>query len=122
MKKVLFIDVDGVLNTYNEEVGIEWREERDEFLEWAADLFECRFLTAWFASIYKELPKKWHFPVEDWNDNKADALCRLPKNREWVFLDDDHWDLSEVRAPGEFILIDGYKPGELRRIMATLKP
>ena len=122
MQKILFLDVDGVLNTYNDENGISWRPERDEFLDWAMERFECRFLTAWFASIHKELPKKWHFPVEDWGDNKAEALWRLPQDRTWVFLDDDHWDLSNVRAQGEFILIDGWKAGELHRVMRTLKP
>lgn len=122
MRTILFIDVDGVLNIYNEKNGITWREERDEFLAWAAEHFECRFLTAWFDSIHKELPRKFHFPVENWNDNKAEALWKLPLDRKWVFLDDDEWDLSNVRAPGQFVLIDGFKPGELRRVMRLLKP
>jgi hypothetical protein len=122
MKKVLFIDVDGVLNTYSDEIGITWREERDLFLDWAATLFECRFLTAWNATELKEeFPSKWHFPVEDWLHNKAEAIWRLPKDRTWAFLDDDPWDLSNTH-PGEFILIDGEKVGELRRVMAILKP
>lgn len=122
MKKVLYIDVDGVLNLYNEENGITWREERDVFLAWAAEHFECRFLTAWGLELYRELPPKWHFPLEDWDKNKAEALWRLPKDRTWAFLDDDPWDLADVIAPGEFILIDGEKVGELLRVMATLKP
>lgn len=122
MKKVLFIDVDGVLNIYNDENGITWREERDEFLDWAAVHFECRYLTAWGIELHQELPLKWRFPMEDWRTNKAEALWRLPKERTWVFLDDDHWDLSNVLANGEFVLIDGEKVGELRRVMATLKP
>jgi hypothetical protein len=121
MKKVLFIDVDGVLNTYSDEIGITWREERDEFLSWAAEHFECRFLTAWGFELYAELPEKWRFPMEAWTRNKAEALWRLPKDRTWAFLDDDPWDLSNTH-PGEFILIDGEKVGELRRVMAILKP
>ena len=120
--KVLYIDVDGVLNTYNDENGITWREERDEFLAWACIRFECRFLTAWGRSIHKEMPKIWQFPVEDWDKDKGEAIRRLPKDRTWVFLDDDRWDLSNIPAPGQFVLIDGWKDGELRRVMATLKP
>lgn len=119
--KVLYIDVDGVLNLYNEENGITWREERDEFLDWAAARFECRFLTAWGYELYEELLPRWRFPMEPWNHNKAEAIWRLPKDRAWVFLDDELWDLSNTH-PGEFVLIDGDKAGELRRVMATLKP
>ena len=123
MKKVLYIDVDGVLNLYNDENGITWREERDLFLDWAASRFECRFLTAWSTDALRaEFPSKWHFPNEDWDKNKAEAIWRLPKNRAWAFLDDDPWDLSNVTVPGEFILIDGEKTGELLRVMEILKP
>lgn len=123
MRKVLFIDVDGVLNTYNDVNGITWREERDEFLAWAVMHFDCRYLTAWEQKeIADEFPAKWRFPVEPWRINKAEALWRLTPHQRWVFLDDEKWDLHDIPAPGEFILIDGELDGELRRVMATLKP
>lgn len=128
MKPILFIDVDGVLNWFPPDIdaAIPWRKERDAFLDWARERFECRFLTAWFESVWNVLPARFHFPVEQWVHDKTEAIRRLAPNEAWFWLDDDRMqdeqrELQKLNATHRFIHINNRKADELLRARTVLE-
>ena len=128
MKTILFIDVDGVLNTIKEDSdGPTWKENRNEFLTWAKRDFDCRFLTAWHEKeLYLELPPQFHFPVEPWRHSKLEVIEKL-EHKNWIWIDDSPFhfagEMSILDAMGckdNLILVDPTNKNALTKVMRLL--
>ena len=122
IRKVLYIDVDGVLQYAD---GGCWRPrlEAEDFLAWAVRHFDCRWLTAW-ARPNDSIPTKlgikvppgivevkWR-SVRETHPFKAAAIS---DGEDWVWLEDEpsEFDLADLRRRGQMgrlVLADPSKP------------
>jgi hypothetical protein len=121
MKPILFLDVDGVINTVipNEETGQELECEgfricipklTKERIERLQEHFEMVWCTTWRAMANKHFNPLWgweDWPVVGWGaisgsrdcvrNMKLPALVEFAEDRPWVFVDDDaDWELREI--------------------------
>lgn len=133
IRKVLYLDVDGVLQYAD---GGCWRPrlEAGDFLAWAVRHFDCRWLTAWArpnesvpAKLGIRVPPgivevKWRSASER-NPFKASAIS---DDQDWVWLEDepsefDLADLKRRRQIGRLVLVDASKPfvlmGQIRSVL-----
>jgi hypothetical protein len=143
-KPVLFLDVDGVLIRYTRTEALPTPHVK-EFLEWAVEHFECRWLTSWAKSGTMD----WEHRVElakklgvseallrnmdhrhPWNDEKTQAIdiTEFDDNHCLVrWLDDDRmndeqatlkrWGVQEI-----FIHTDCNKnPQRLKQVWDELQ-
>ena len=133
IRKVLYLDVDGVLQ-YADGGGWRPRLEAEDFLAWAVRHFECRWLTAW-ARPNDSIPTKLGIKVppgivevkwrsaRERNSFKAAAIS---DGEDWVWLEDEpsEFDLADLRRRGQMgrlVMVNASKPfvlmGQIRNLL-----
>lgn len=144
-KPILYIDVDGVLlvhgGTLSKDGRPQLRPYSKEFLEYATEHFECRWLTGWHYnyewSRIEELYEVYLKPAgidrrtfskivpHDWSfisDLLLDKLNSFSLDEDSYVIDDLLW---QHRVPPtfrhRFIKIHPTRPNELKRIVKILK-
>jgi len=132
--KVLYLDVDGVLQ-YADEGQWRPRLEADEFLAWAVQHFECRWLTAW-ARPNQMLPQKLGLRIPEgirevkWQaDPASPRSCKASAIRcdeDWFWLEDapSEYDLAELcrrKQSWRLVRVNPSKPfilmGQIRQLL-----
>jgi hypothetical protein len=109
MKPILFLDVDGVLNVFlksreelhpNFAVALVPAPGVKEFIQFARENFDVRWLSAWSVAGYIHYPEAlaWltgltvdevnAIPAVRWPHNKATAAIKTASDRPWVWLED----------------------------------
>lgn len=109
---VLYIDVDGVLR-YVDRDGWQNRVEAEEFLEWAVQRFECRWLTSW-NDPSRNLPRSLGIRVpegivevrwaaEDAAGRPLGKSASINFSENFVWLDDapTTFDLARLQRRGQ---------------------
>jgi hypothetical protein len=122
MKRVLYLDVDGVLQYAKDN---QWHPRLDagDFLRWATSQFECRWLTNW-VNPNRTVPKQLGIAVPEgitevhWRKAgpgypyKAHAISDC---EDWLWLEDEpsEFDIADLRRRGRLdrlIIVDRFKP------------
>ena len=125
-KPILFLDVDGVLNCFDEANGTlihEGSPERacvpwqmSDKLKVLNDRFDIVWATAWFGSAnaaFKEfLPIKEAYPFLQWRQHKLTEILKYANGRPWAWADDDiqfelddlGWDRDRMIPDNAFLL------------------
>jgi hypothetical protein len=102
-KPFLFLDVDGVLNCFDESKGTWINEGADRAcvppdmdlrIELLAQSFEIVWATAWFGSAHAAFGEHLRLPNEPWdylrwNQYKLTEIVKYAKGRPWAWADDD---------------------------------
>jgi len=144
-KPVLFLDVDGVLIRYTRTEALPTPHVK-EFLEWAVEHFECRWLTSWakwgtmedphrntlagILGVSTDLLKKLDH-THPWSEDKTQAIDITEfdgeAHRLVRWLDDDRMNderatLKRWGVPEMFIHTDCSKnPDRLKQVWDELK-
>lgn len=144
-KPILYIDVDGVLLVHGSTLSKDGRPRvrpyTKEFLQYATEHFECRWLTGWHFnngwSHIEELFEIYLKPLgidrgtisriipHDWNlvfDLVTDKLRSIDVAEDFYVIDDlilDYQVHPEFRH--RFLKIHPTRPNELRRIVKILR-
>lgn len=133
IRNVLYLDVDGVLQYAD---GGCWRPrlEAEDFLAWAVQHFDCRWLTAW-ARPNASLPSKLGIKVPPgivemkWQSARVKhpfKAAAIRDDEDWVWLEDepsefDLADLKRRRQMARLVLVDASKPfvlmGQIRNLL-----
>lgn len=142
-KPVLFLDVDGVLIRYTRTEALPTPHVK-EFLEWAVEHFECRWLTSWAKWGTMEVPQRVTLSAilgvsesllkkldhtHPWSEDKTQAIDITEfENGPLVrWLDDDRMNdeqatLKRWGVPEIFIHTDCSKnPNRLKQVWDELK-
>jgi hypothetical protein len=123
-RPVLYLDIDGVLQYAD---GNRWkpRLEAEQFLRWAVERFDCRWLTSWInpnQAVPKELGIAVPGGIEEvrWRQVNSGAhypykAAAIRDDEPWSWLEDDpsELDLADLKRRGKqsnLILVDPRKP------------
>ena len=103
-KPILFLDVDGVLNCFDESKGVLIHPETpnracvphgtDLRLSQLALNFEIVWATAWFGAAHRAFKEHLGLPEQPWeflrwNQYKLTEILKFAGNRPWAWADDD---------------------------------
>ena len=138
VQKVLYLDVDGVLQ-YAESGCWRPRLEAGDFLAWAVRHFDCRWLTAW-ARPNETIPIKLGIKVPPgimevkWRsalENHPFKAAAIRDTEDWLWLEDEpsEFDLADLRRRGQMsrlLLVNPSKPfllmGSIRKLLEERLP
>lgn len=126
-RPILFLDVDGVLNCFDESRGKLIHEgtanhacvpyEMDLRLELLNLSFDIVWATAWFGSAHSAFREHLHLPEEPWpylkwNQYKLTEILKYAGSRPWAWADDDisfeldglGWDADRMLPDNAYLL------------------